>query len=173
MTFGHQNFTAFDYRTMNPAEAFATLNKPGTQAGCRNTTGLVFFAGGGAEAGTRPFISSSDLVPGDWAYIENRANTTASQGRQDLKWAGGYEGENVIYVGSDLFWGFGNSKLSSLPWPVENEAAWFADIRAWKNIDGKPSGDPAWMQSVPVKYPTAGLDNRSDYQWSSHGLLGK
>ena len=174
--FGGQNFKVSDYIKMAPVSAFAALNNSGTLAGCRNTTALVFFAGGGAEAGSRPFISSSDLVPGDWAYIENRADTTASQfrlhppGWHDLNWAGGYEGENVIYVGSDLFWGFGNSQLSSLPWQVENEAGWFEDIRHWKSQDNRQHGDPAWMQSVPVRYPTAGLDNRSDFPWSSSGL---
>ncbi len=50
------------------------------------------------------------FIPGDWAYIKNAAFRPG----QDQ----GYEGENLIAVGEDRFWGhLSTDQILSFPFP--------------------------------------------------------
>jgi hypothetical protein len=92
-----------------------------------------------------------DVIPGDWGYIYNDANKSNSAGKPDPRWAPGLEGENVIYVGKDRFWGH----ISGVQ-VVQTWQQWFADMRLWKSklgtIKGKPRMDRA------VQFSTLGLE---------------
>jgi Domain of unknown function (DUF4157)/Protein-glutamine gamma-glutamyltransferase len=84
----------------DPKEAINDLNvHPKEYAiACRAATLLTML--GGSNSTLREDVSSdaADWVPGDWGYIEN---TSFAQGTDDI----GLEGENIIYVGKDQFWG--------------------------------------------------------------------
>jgi hypothetical protein len=89
------------------------------------------------------------FVPGDYSYIINKKYVHGVS-------ENGTTGENVIYIGSGLSWGFTPSGSVYL-----TDKGWFTRIRTW-NKNGEPEWDP-----IDVKYPTAGLINHSNASWPS------
>jgi len=90
---------------VDPLEAIKDINKHQGDSGheymlaCFAATKLTMI--GGAESGALAEVLSSDAndwIPGDWGYIKN-VKFPAHGGTPGL------EGENIIYVGKDLFWG--------------------------------------------------------------------
>ncbi len=79
---------------------------------------------GGSRAGSFIDDTSStitDWLPGDWGYI---TNTIFS----DKINSPGYEGENLIYNGKDMFWGhFGSGNT------YKTLDEWMAEVNSWKN----------------------------------------
>lgn len=76
---------------------------------------------GGAKS---PYLINSssdktDWVPGDWGYIEN----DKFSGKPDDV---GLEGENLIYVGNDQFWGHFTGKNT-----YRTLKEWFDEVKGW------------------------------------------
>jgi RHS repeat-associated protein len=150
----HENSTVpgLNYKT-NPLAYFNSINNAGTTIACQFATMLTFYAGigtWGANSGSRMLSGIEDVIPGDWSYIYNDANNTNKTGLQDPNWEPGLEGENVIYVGANRFWGHISGEQV-----VETWQQWFADMRAWKSKDGTQSGKPRMDRDV--KFSTLGL----------------
>jgi hypothetical protein len=61
----------------------------------------------------------NDWTPGDWGYIKN---TKFSGKAADV----GLEGENIIYVGKDRFWGHFTGKNTYRPFKD-----WFEEVKGW------------------------------------------
>jgi hypothetical protein len=95
--------------------------------------------GGGNSPIEQDYTSDhlNDWVPGDWGYI---TNTKFSNKPDDI----GLEGENIIYVGKDLFWGHFNPGLE-----YKTLAEWFNMVQSWNS--GAEHDDSR-------RYPTAGLE---------------
>jgi hypothetical protein len=75
---------------------------------------------------------------------------TNETGLPDPKWEPGLEGENIIYVGDNRFWGHISIEQIAQTWQQ-----WFADMREWKRIDGTQSGKPRMDRDV--QFSTLGL----------------
>jgi len=149
-----QHFTVpgVDYTT-DPFAYFNSINNPRTLIGCTWATMLTFNAGigtWGANSGSRRLSGIDDVIPGDWGYIYNDANTSNATGDQDPNWRPGLEGENVIYVGANRFWGNFGPGVIAQTWQQ-----WFADIRTWPGKDGT-TGEPRMSRNV--QFSTLGLE---------------
>ena len=61
-------------------------------------------------------VESWDWVPGDWGYVANNNPQTVpleeKANNPGLYYRPGYEGENVIYVGKELWWGHISSDVT-------------------------------------------------------------
>jgi hypothetical protein len=143
--------------TANPRAFLDSINNGETAMGCFFATELTFFAGigsWGTHSSKRTLSDISDIVPADWAYIDNLSNDTNRNPnlRPDPRWEGGLEGENVIYVGAGRFWGhFGLGLI------VQTWEHWFEEIRGWSSLDGRLQGKPVLLREVD--FPTVGLEN--------------
>lgn len=111
---------------VDPLEAIKDINKhAGDPAheyklACFAATKLTMI--GGAESSFLSEVSSSDpndWIPGDWGYIKN-VKFPAVGGRPGL------EGENIIYVGKDLFWGHFKPGLE-----YHKLSDWMAEVNAF------------------------------------------
>ncbi len=68
---------------------------------------------------------NKDWVPGDWGYIVNGLYLDAGLDDAEFKKRGGKageEGENIIYVGAEKFWGFPAGKKTLVGWRVAVES---------------------------------------------------
>jgi hypothetical protein len=89
---------------------------------CEAATKLTM-QGGSREARlpeTGPSSDPNDWVPGDWGYIKNIQYPPVG-GRPGL------EGENIIYVGKDLFWGHFNPGLE-----YKNLQGWIDEVNRFE-----------------------------------------
>ena len=113
---------------VDPLEAIDDLNNPknvGDPAkeyhiACLAATKLTMI--GGSRSGMLGEDSSADIddwVPGDWGYIKN-VKFPAVGGIPGL------EGENIIYVGKEQFWGHFNPGLE-----YKSLAGWIAEVNAF------------------------------------------
>ena len=133
---------------------FDRLNDGDTAIACKTLSALIFETGANfGGRGTRDY--DKVWVPGDWAYIRNKAWE-----RNPDNWRKGLEGENVFHTGvngsDEMFWGhFTDGLHSSQP-----ESEWFDDIRDGWPLEGGSkngeSGDPEWRQRID--YPKMGLE---------------
>jgi hypothetical protein len=83
--------------------------------------------------GTRN-VPPTDWIPGDWGYI----------GAERKNPPPGGEGENIIYLGNDQYWGLG-------PAPnIRTLAEWQKFVGSWSGAGEKPIYDKR-------DYPTVGL----------------
>ena len=64
-------------------------------------------------------VADADWIPGDWGYITN-INSPAKGGTPGL------EGENIIYTGTDQFWGHFSSGNT-----YRTLQQWFDDVKSW------------------------------------------
>lgn len=103
---------------------------------------------GGGRSGTTT-QNTSDLtgwIPGDWGHVENKCPYPPN---------GGFEGENIIYIGHDSFWGHYKTANTK-----DSLAGWIATVASWGNADpGKgavcPPPDP--VVGNTRGYPETGL----------------
>jgi hypothetical protein len=111
----------------DPRRYFNSINNEGTALGCAFATQLTYYAGVGKwkqDTARRTLTGIDDIVPGDWAYFYNDADTTNSHREMypkdrdwlDPNWRPGFEGENVIYAGKDWFWGLFNQSQIVKSW---------------------------------------------------------
>ncbi len=112
---------------VNQADAFKDLNiNPQEYAiACQAATQITMIAGSGNSPMKRDSgVIDSDWVPGDWGYIKNMKFTGNPS---DV----GLEGENLIYVGYQNFWGHftGTNTYRILQ-------QWFDQVKSW-NGDAK------------------------------------
>lgn len=98
---------------VDPLKALEDLNNPKNVGDPAHEYKIACFAGtlltmvGGAKSeliGENSSSDSDDWVPGDWGYIKN-VKFPATGGTPGL------EGENIIYVGKEKFWGHFNPGL--------------------------------------------------------------
>lgn len=104
---------------------------------CEAATAITMKGGSKSDIRSDSSELDTDWVPGDWGYIENtkfpRPGGTP-----------GLEGENIIYVGKNKFWGhFGPGK------EYKTLKEWFDQVNGWN------SGAVITSQR---KYPKAGLE---------------
>ena len=120
-------------------EAINDLNKNPSKynIACLAATKLTMEGGGKSPTKNQGSADLSDWVPGDWGYITNNSFTGLSA---DI----GLEGENIIYMGKDKFWGhFGSGNT------LKTLADWKASVESWNGsatIENQRS------------FPSAGLD---------------
>ncbi len=90
------------------------------QIACQMASQLTMEGGSGsADLATENGVALSDWIPGDWGYITNL--------NHHLDPKPGYEGENIIYTGKDLFWGhFGAGNT------YKTLTEWFDEVESWK-----------------------------------------
>jgi RHS repeat-associated protein len=139
---------------LHPDQFFDAVNNAGTFLRCDVATTYVFESGN-LNKGIGGRDNDEIFVPGDWAYLRNKA---AADNPQD--WAIGLEGENLIYLDSTRFWGH--------PAGIMTEQEWRDDIAhqkpgsEWLSNTGKP-GIPVWgrrdlLPGKPlIQYPKRGL----------------
>ena len=85
-------------------------------------------------------------IPGDWGYIHNKANTTMRAVNL------GFEGENIIYLGNNEFWGHLSPKVTILPLNI-----WLEEVSKW-GTDGRGAGDIRGSEVYFYRlYPWIGL----------------
>ena len=132
----------------DPQAFYESVNNPLTCLACNDVTTMVLQ---GATGGKKLEVRSRSIwIPGDAGYIENtnfNPNT----------WDAGYEGENIIYVGDDMFWGHisNNNDYKRLDGPTND--FWTGLISNWTSSDGTQQGKA--LVQKDVKYPGNGLDN--------------
>ena len=84
----------------------------------------------------------NDWIPGDWGYIKSYIVNPSP----------GLEGENIIYVGKNLFWGH----FSSVHKP-QSLKAWIARVATWEQHK-VPKAKRGMAELVGRrKYPVKGL----------------
>lgn len=112
--------TGSNYKLKEGVDSQAAMDdmnvNPGKYAmACYLATHFTMLGGGGPYK--KNTGSKDDLwVPGDWGYIDNPSHSGIL----------GLEGENIIYMGNDLFWGhFTGSKTLK---PLES---WIATVEGW------------------------------------------
>jgi hypothetical protein len=107
-------------------------------------------------------VAPNDWIPGDWGYITNDAFVKG-------KTPEGYEGENVIYVQNDRWWGHISATQTYLPLTGAN--SWQKMVQGWNGgkapISHFRDRPTAGLQVLDVRtsqYPTAssGTANRSN-----------
>lgn len=105
---------------------------------CEAATALTMVGGSGGPVINDDGGNDKDWIPGDWGYIHNEGNAAAGG-------SSATEGENIIYVGQDLYWGhLGDGlKYQTLP-------KWVEDVEKFNA--GTASLQPS------RKGPTVGLD---------------
>jgi Domain of unknown function (DUF4157)/Protein-glutamine gamma-glutamyltransferase len=74
-------------------------------------------------------VRSTDWVPGDWGYIKNETIDDTKPENKDSP----ISGENIIYVGSKLFWGHISADQT-----VKTLKEWISAVRKWGGGKGKP-----------------------------------
>jgi hypothetical protein len=104
---------------------------------CEAATAITMKGGSKSDIRNDSSELDTDWVPGDWGYIENtkfpRPGGTP-----------GLEGENIIYVGKNKFWGhFGPGK------EYKTLKEWFDQVNGWNS---------GAVISTQRKYPKAGLE---------------
>jgi hypothetical protein len=114
---------------VDPMKAIEDINNPknvGDPAkeyhiACQAATKLTMVGGSKSERIQNiPSSDKDDWVPGDWGYIKN-VKFPASGGIPGL------EGENIIYVGNDKFWGHFNPGLE-----YKTLAGWMKQVNDFK-----------------------------------------
>jgi hypothetical protein len=104
---------------------------------CEAATALTEEGGGKSPILVDTGGGNSDWIPADWGYIKN-TNFPASGGTP------GEEGENIIYVGKDKFWGHFGPGIE-----YKTLTKWFDQVKSWNG--------GAEITDIR-KYPSAGLD---------------
>lgn len=104
------------------AKAIADLNvNPKEYAiACEAATALTVEGGGKSPVTDDTGVASDDWIPGDWGYIENTKFPTDGTGTPGL------EGENLIYVGKDNFWGHFGPGIE-----YKTLQKWFDQVKSW------------------------------------------
>jgi|GEM_PF-1732549 len=106
---------------------------------CEAATALTMVGGSKGPVVNDDGGGNDDWIPGDWGYIHN-------QGNMDNGGNTATEGENIIYVGKDQFWGHLGSGLK------------YQTLPQWiKQVDDFNGGTP--VVEATRKGPTAGLDS--------------
>ncbi|HZY35744.1 MAG TPA: DUF4157 domain-containing protein [Mucilaginibacter sp.] len=122
------NDKTWDYKPgVDKQEARNDLNVHPEQynIACAAATKLTMVGGSNSDLIEGQSQDLADWVPGDWGYIEN-LNFTKNR-------VPGLEGENIIYVGKDQFWGHygeGNT-YDTLP-------GWEKQVKGFENGNGQP-----------------------------------
>jgi hypothetical protein len=86
---------------------------------CQAATELTMKGGSKSPLTDDTEIGDDDWIPGDWGYITN-TKFPASGGEIGL------EGENIIYVGADKFWGHFSSGTT-----YQTLKQWFDQVKGW------------------------------------------
>ena len=124
---------------MSPAKAIRDLfiNPREYAISCLAATYLVMRAGGGANLASDYNVDRGDWIPGDWGFIQNTNHNPGEVG---------YEGENIIYLGNDQYWGLitEGSRVGTL-------GSWEMFIQTWGAAKLQPTR----------KWPTVGM-----FRWS-------
>ncbi len=93
---------------------------------------------------TSPISRISDLEVGDWGYFKNDQNYLAEHPK------GGYQGENIIQVGDDRYYGFPGGVKNYADWKEELIWAYNSGLPAEKQIDSIPGVyQYSWFFDVP------------------------
>ena len=111
---------------VNEKEAINDLNKNPKEysIACLAATELTMKGGSNADLLNGTSSDITDWIPGDWGYIEN-TNFAASN-------IPGLEGENLIYVGKDKFWGHFNPGNT-----YDTLDGWVKEVNSFDNNKGK------------------------------------
>jgi RHS repeat-associated protein len=113
---------------LTPEQNWNILNDPKNAIGCKDVTYAILRA-----ATTRTSYDAFDpairpmgvWIPGDKAWIMNFAHQKNNpKADPSYPWKDGFEGENIIYVGNNLFWGHWVNN-DNLPRPAASQAAGF------------------------------------------------
>lgn len=104
---------------------------------CLAATSLTMEGGGKSPVTEDTGGNDLDWIPGDWGYIKNTKFPAAGG-------TPGLEGENIIYVGKDKFWGHFGPGIE-----YKTLAEWFAQVKAW-------NGEAKTLDSR--QFPNAGLE---------------
>ncbi len=123
----------------NRVEAINDLNKNPDKynIACLAATLLTMEGGGKSPTKYKSSGDNNDWIPGDWGYITNNNFTGLSV---DV----GLEGENIIYMGKDKFWGhFGSGNT------FKTLAQWEKTVKDWNGA--------ATIESQRT-FPNAGLE---------------
>jgi hypothetical protein len=137
---------------VDPQQAYDDLNnnpdpKKAYAISCEVATEITEKGGGKSETTTQKGSDLLDWVPGDWGHIANQCPHPPN---------GGFEGENIIYVGHDKgFWGHFTDKNT-----YNSLAGWQAEVAKWGMRFAKagevcPPPDP--VVDDKRGYPDAGL----------------
>jgi Protein-glutamine gamma-glutamyltransferase len=105
---------------------------------------LVRFLDGGASNNPSNRFTVNDMVPGDYAYIQNRP------GYESIHPGGGWNGENAINMGRDQFYGLGLSQG-----PPKSEAQLRQDLVDAYN-DGLWGSDTRRAQPSDIRWTVLG-----------------
>lgn len=103
---------------------------------CEAATAITVQGGGKSPVRFHSSGDDEDWIPGDWGYIENT--------RFPAGGTPGLEGENIIYVGKDKFWGHFNPGLE-----YKTLKQWFDLVNSWNT--------GAYITNIR-RYPNAGLE---------------
>ncbi len=132
----------WDYKPgVDKQEARNDLNKHPEEyhIACQAATKLTMVGGSNSDLIEGQSPDTTDWVPGDWGYIENLNFTK--------KRIPGLEGENIIYVGNDKFWGHfkpGNT--------YDTLDGWVKEVNSFDNGNGN-----AEIEDQRT-YPSVGLN---------------
>jgi hypothetical protein len=110
---------------VNQKEALNDLNAHPEEyrIACEAATKLTMLGGGNSNLVDGPSQDINDWVPGDWGYIENL--------NFHIKRTPGLEGENIIYVGADKFWGHFNPGNT-----YDTIDGWISEVDSFDNNTG-------------------------------------
>jgi hypothetical protein len=103
---------------------------------CLAATKITMEGGGKSPIRVEGNNEANDWIPGDWGYIENTKFPAGG--------TPGLEGENIIYVGLDKFWGHFGPGIE-----YKTLKQWFDQVYSWNK--GAEIEDTR-------KYPTKGLE---------------
>jgi RHS repeat-associated protein len=83
-------------------------------------------------------VPSDDWVPGDWGYIANNnppeVPLKVKRANYRRYYFPGQEGENIVYLGNDRYWGHGGGILPLRRW-IEKISMWFGPTQtAYRHI---------------------------------------
>jgi hypothetical protein len=101
---------------------------------CKAGTAMTMQAGSGSAENV-PYnnVDESDWIPGDWGYIKN----TGKKPHPGDEWLAKYrniilknprageEGQNIIYLGKNQFWGLSKGE------PIRTREEWFNQVKDW------------------------------------------
>jgi len=147
----------------NPYMIYQSCNNSGTYLGCNAASMMVFYSGMNENL-TKPGYPSSfrkrrprsQWIPGDWGYIYNKARTNANAG----EWSSGLVGENIIYMGYELFWGHltdDNQIYDLLEDENSTRESWMGHVNGWSTLSGiKGKAD----LRKTVDFPTTGIKGK-------------
>ncbi len=128
-------------RATTPQQMWDAMNNANTLMGCQQVTERIMDTGSiDGDNTNNAHRSLSVWIPGDHGYIINPGHATGSHSNDLL-----YAGENVIYVGSDKWWGH--------PRTIQSLTEWEMRVTNWDGVIAR-------LNKQKIYYTRVGLDRK-------------